>query len=361
MRFLLAFILLSRLLAAQNNDSLINGLVQIANDTERVNQLYRHGFDLRNSDPAYAYRLAMACEEQALRAQSKKHLAKSYNLLGILFYKRADYTRALQYHRQALALRREISDKLGIAMSQTNLGNIYTDLLYYKLAEASYLDALKQYNELHNAAQTAKCLINLGVLKHEQKQTDAAIQNFKEALKLGNTLADYEVLAICNNNIGEVLAEQGQLDTAMLYVEEGLKMRNLLDNEVEMADSYLNMGGISIKKGQYSEAASYLDLAEKIITAYDYLQAKVLLYKHRAELYRQQHDFEKAYECLQKGDVLEDSLQNIEKENLIFLDENMIAPGVQQTPQAPLRNLWLLISCVAMALVIPLILIRYKR
>lgn len=361
MRLFLAFILLSRLLAAQSHDSLINELVQIASDTERVNQLYKHGFDIRNSDPAYAYRLAKACEEQALKAQSKKHLAKSYNLLGILFYKRADYTKALQYHRQALALRQEAQDKLGIAISQTNLGNIYTDLHYYKLAEASYLDALKQYNELHNTLQTARCLINLGVLKHEQKQNTAAVQNFKEALKLGNALADYEVLAICNNNIGEVMAEQGQLDTAMLYVEEGLKMRNLLDNEVEMADSYLNMAYICIKKGQYNEASDYLGLAEKIADAFGYLQAKVLLYKHRAELYRQQHDFEKAYECLQKGDALKDSLQNIEKENLIFLDDDTPASGMQQGPQGPFRNLWLLVGCVAMALIIPLILIRYKR
>lgn len=361
MRFIVSFILLPCLLAAQSHDSLINGLVQISNDTERVNQLYKHGFEMRNTDPAYAYRLAKACEEQALHVQSKKHLAKSYNLLGILFYKRADYTKALQYHRQALALRRDVRDKLGIAISQTNLGNIYTDLLYYKLAEVSYLDALKQYNELHNTLQTAKCLINLGVLKHEQKQATAALQNFKEALKLGNTLADYEVLAICNNNIGEVLAEQGQLDTAMLYVEEGLKMRNLLDNEVEIADSYLNMAGICIKKGQYSEAAGYLGLAEKIADAYGYLQAKVLLYRHRAELYKQQRDFEKAYECLQKGDALKDSLQNIEKENLIFLDDDALPAGLPQAPQGPFRNLWLLVSCVAMALIIPVILIRYKR
>ncbi|MBS1635510.1 MAG: tetratricopeptide repeat protein [Bacteroidetes bacterium] len=361
MRFTVVFIFLCLGIRAQSSDSLIHEIMQVASDTERVNLLYKTGFDLRNTDPAHAYRLARACEHEALLSNSKKHLAKSYNLLGILFYKRSDYTKALQYHRRALQLREEIQDKLGIAISETNLGNIYTDLLYFRLAENSYLDALKQYKELDNTLQTAKCLINLGVLKHEQKQNIPAIHNFKEALKLGNSIGDYEILAICNSNIGELMAEQGLLDTALLYTEEGLKMRNMLDNEVEVADSYLNMAHIFTLQKRYSEAENYLGLAEKIAHDYDYTQARLILYKLKAELYHDTKNPDKAYLYLQKHYSLKDSLQNLEKETMVLLDEETPETTYETGHAKPAGNTWLLISCIACLFLVPFILFRYKR
>jgi tetratricopeptide (TPR) repeat protein len=198
------------------------------------------------------------------------------------------------------------------------------------------------------------------VLKHEQKQTEAAVLNFKQALALGQSLAD-EILAICNNNIGELLAEGGELDTALLYVEEGLKMRNLLDNEVEIADSYLNMAHIYAMQKKYSEASNYLSLAEKIANTYDYLQAKVLLYKYRAELYSGQGDYQKAYGFLQQEYALKDSLQNIEKGNLIFPVSSPGSPGTEGDAKKPFHNAWLMTGCLLLAAAIPVILIRYKR
>ncbi len=360
MRTLATFIFFSRMLLAQTGDSLIHEVMQVQNDTERVNQLYKQGFGLRNSDPAYALKLAKLCEEQALLCRSDKHLAKSYNLLGVLFYKRADYAKAIQYHRQALQLRKNIGDKLGIAISQTNLGNIYTDLQYYSLAETAYLGALRQYHELHEVLQATRCLINLGVLRHDQRHTYAALRNFKEALTLAGSANDYENMAICNNNIGGVLAELGQLDTALLYAEEGLKMRHLLDNEVEIADSYLNLAGIYTLQKKYSEAADYLNQAEKIVNMYDYPEAKVQLYKCRADLYRETRDYEKAYEYLQKQYTLHDSLQRIEKDHQVFLD-NETLPYDQVLHQQPFRNRWLLVACLLAAVIVPVILIRYKR
>lgn len=361
MRTLATFIFFSRMLLAQTGDSLIHELMQVQDDTERVNQLYKHGFGLRNSDPAYAFTLAKLCEEQALLCRSDKHLAKSYNLLGILFYKRADYTKAIQYHRMALQLRKDIGDKLGIAISQTNLGNIYTDLQYYNLAETAYLGALRQYHELQEVLQATRCLINLGVLRHEQRHTYAALRNFKEALALAGSANDYENMAICNNNIGGVLAELGQLDTALLYAEEGLKMRYLLDNEVEMADSYLNLADICTRQKKYSEAADYLNQAEKIVDMYNYPEAKVQLYKCRANLCRDTRDYEKAYEYLQKQYTLRDSLQRIEKDHQVFLDNETSSYDHTSHQKQPLRNKWLMMVCLLAAVIVPVTLIRYKR
>jgi len=130
MRFLLINLSLSFTFISYGyqNDSLLFQLKQIPNDTERVNQIYKAGFNLRNTNPALAYLYAVACEEEAKRARSAKHLAKSYNLIGILCYKKGDYTKALHLQKSALALNESIKYNYGAAINETNLGNIYSDI-----------------------------------------------------------------------------------------------------------------------------------------------------------------------------------------------------------------------------------------
>ncbi|MBI3520970.1 MAG: tetratricopeptide repeat protein, partial [Bacteroidetes bacterium] len=199
---------------AQVNDSLLYQIQHIENDTERVNQLYKTGFDLRNTDPELSFKFALACEQEAIKANSPRHLAKSYNLSGVLYYKKGDYTKALEYQKKSLAINQSIHNENGIAINQTNLGNIYSEINYMKLAEQSYLLALQSYNKTNNTQHIARSLLNIGVLKYNQKQLDAALKQFKEALVYANQIGDYDLIASCYNNTGTILREQNQLDSA---------------------------------------------------------------------------------------------------------------------------------------------------
>jgi hypothetical protein len=98
----------------------------IENDTERVNQLYKTGFDIRNTDPELSYKIAGICEQESQKSKSIIHLSKSNNLLALLFYKKGDYTKALQYQKKSLLLSQAINNQFWIAINQANLGNIYS-------------------------------------------------------------------------------------------------------------------------------------------------------------------------------------------------------------------------------------------
>ena len=79
-------------------------LKNIPNDTERVNQIYKAGFEMRNSNPELAYQYAIVCEAEAVKSNSDKHLAKSYNLLGVLFFKKGNYQQAIKFQKKALSI-----------------------------------------------------------------------------------------------------------------------------------------------------------------------------------------------------------------------------------------------------------------
>lgn len=362
MKLLLIFVLLSFTGFSQVNDSLLYQIKSIENDTERVNQLYKTGFDLRNTDPELSYKIATTCEKEAIKSKSALHLAKSNNLLALLFYKKGDYTKALQYQKKSLQLSQAIQNQHWIAINQANLGNIYSDINYPKLAEHAYLQSLQASNQTGNTLQITRCLINIGVLKHSQKELNAAIKQFEEAMKYANDIGSQELLADCYNNIGTILREQNKLDSALLYLEEGLKIRQLIDNEFELADSYNNIAMVYILQKNFNQASNYILLANDICTKYDYPEALVEIYQTQSEFYEAQHNFEQANVFLKRHYVLKDSLQKLEQEgkDLIFVDEEVASETQHQTNKHTSNNL-LLLSLAIILIGIPLFLIRYKR
>lgn len=356
MRILILLIFTAINCFSQTVDSLLYQLKNIPNDTERVNQIYKAGFELRNSNPEVAYQYALVCEKEALKSNSNKHLAKGYNLLGVLFFKKGDYASAIKFQKKALNLNQAAKYNLGIAINQTNLGNIYSELNYFNQAEAYYLKALEVYNTLNNKLQITRCLMNIGSLKNDQKQYEAAKMQFKEALVYANEIGDLELISDCNSNIGTNFINLNNLDSALIYLEEGLKLREMIDNELEKANSYNNLAHLHILKKEFDKAKNYLDLSQTICDKYDYPEAKVELYGTLSFYYEAQKQFESALIWQKKQVALNDSLQKIDKENsqLQFLDEDQL---LSNTADEGTSRLWLygiigLLSIIIVALII---------
>jgi tetratricopeptide (TPR) repeat protein len=342
-------------------DSALYQLIHVDNDTERVNLIYKAGFELRNTDPQLALLYANTCTEEALKTGSSKHLAKGYSLEGILCYKKGDYTNALRLQQKALALNESVHYDYGIAINQTNLGNIYSDIASYAKAEQSYLAALKAYNNLGNTSKTITSLINIGVLKYNLKYYEPALKQFRFALEMANQARDIELAAKCYNNIGAILMVQNACDSSLVYLEEGLKLLNLQDNEVEMADVYNNLANVYIKKGNPGTAREYLMLADSICKVYDYTEAKVQVYETWSFFYEKQQDYQKANEWLKKYYRLKDSILEISKAELAALNEPETPLFTEIHEQTTFKNGWILVLLGCLAAAISLWLLRYKR
>ncbi|WP_317898959.1 tetratricopeptide repeat protein [Aurantibacillus circumpalustris] len=362
MRFAIFLLLTFNVALAQQSDTVLARILALKNDTVKVNQLYKQGFSLRNSDPKLAFYYANLCEERAHISGSKKHLAKSYNLLGVLFYKKGDYTKALAYHQKALSIRTEVKDNFGAALSQTNLGNIYTDLQLFERAENSYLAALAIYRENGDEKRAADCLINLGVLKQTLKQNEAAFENYVHALKLAEKLNDYEMRSLCLNNMAQVFYDKGNYEKSIAYNEDALKIRNLMENNLEVADSYLNLAANYIRVKDNQKALEYLDTAYAIGTHYQYYEALQTAFNSYSEYYFQLKNYEQAYYWLRKYQQSKDSVMLEQSAREAEFDFNL-PEIIGQSPvkKREIHNLWLLISVMVFLIFIPFIFIRFKR
>lgn len=332
MKVFILFFLCHFITRAQTPDSLLFQLNSIENDTESVNQLYTQGFNLRNSEPDNAWLFANACYKKAIKSENQKQLAKAYNLLGILHYKKTHYVKAIDYQKKALKLNKQIGNKKGCAINLSNLGNIYSDIHYFKIAESSYLEAIQINNSIGNTKEVARCLINIAALKHTLNQNEASVLNLKQALFYANDLNNYDLIATCNNNIGIALTSQNKLDTALFYLQEALKVRMIIDDELNFANSYINIANVLNKQKKIEEVYSYLTLAESNCRKFEIYDELVNVYSIKSEWYENKNKYDSAIFYLKKYQLLKDSLLNIEMENTdLMSNDNPIFETEKET------------------------------
>lgn len=311
-----SFLLCFNVLFGQSPDSLLYQLQQLENDTERVNQLCTKAFELRTIDLDMALQFAEEAEVAAKQSNSMPHLAKSENVLGLLLYKKSNFNQAIQFLNQSLQHHEQLKDEIGVAMNLANLGNIYSDLNEYQLAENAYLKSLHISHKFHHVLQVTRCLINIGTLKFSQQQFDASIHQFKTALEYANQLGDLQLTATCYNNIGTIFKEQHKLDSALLYFEESLKQKELIGNEIELADSYLNLASIYCIQKNYNQASNYLLLTHNIATTKNLPAILVDYYLQQSQLLEAQQDYQQAMVFLKKHYALKDSLTNLQPKEI---------------------------------------------
>ncbi|MCE3227118.1 MAG: Two-component system-sensor histidine kinase [Bacteroidetes bacterium] len=313
--FVILFILILSNSFASDPDLKVTLPNYLKNDTSRAGFYYREGFSNRIKNPQYSFDCAKQCEHFAIKSGSPFHVAQSQNLLGILYYRKHDFISALVYHKKALELRKGIADKKEIALTLTNLGNIYCDMKRFVLAENAYLEALNINNELGNPVQTGNCLVNLGVLNVEEKNSAVAKNYFLKAIRNAKNRHDYELEAMCQNNLAVINIQLSEYDEAIANCMNSIKAKELMNNEMEMADSYLNLALVYSKTKQQKLQEESLNQAGRIIDKYNYIAARPQFYLLKSEYYKSKNDLEKAFTWLSNYTKLSDSLYKLNSDS----------------------------------------------
>lgn len=360
LRFFIVFIFCGFKLLSQDADTLLTTILRIENDTLRVNQLYSKGFDLVDKNPQLAYAYALNCEKAAKKSKSIAHISKSKNLLGILFYTHGHYKRAVVYFEEYLKGSLALNNTIGIAFGYMNLGNAYMSLEEFDKVEHFYLKAIYYYNILNSKNDVANGLTNLGVLKQLQEQWDAALENYQKAFEIGKELSDYNIKANCLNNMAEIFFKKGDYERALAYNNDALELREFMDLDVDISDSYLNVAEISLKQKNIALAEENLDLALQICNKTGYIQGKIKYYKLFSELQEQKNNYQSSIEYFKLYTQLKDSVRLTEGDELKFNFKETIDPQFTHT-ESPIKNKWLLTFVSLLLIIIPFILIRYKR
>lgn len=197
-----------------------------------------------------------------LKANILNDLGNSNNYLG-------NFQEALNYHRQALAIRQKIFDKdhPDTAASLNNVGNTYVKLGYHQEALTYLQQALAIRQQLfgEHHPDTATSLNNIGNTYGSLGNHKKALKHKEEALTIWRQLfgENHPNTATSLNNIGNTYGSLGNHEKALNYHQQALAIWRQLfgENHPNTSTSLYNIGGTCMKQKKYSEALPLLKQA----------------------------------------------------------------------------------------------------
>jgi tetratricopeptide (TPR) repeat protein len=189
-----------------------------------------------------------------------KERAAALNGAGALAYRQADYQLALRMCEEALSLRRELRDDLGVAGTLMNLGCVARDQGNYDRARVLSEETLaiaRGLNTPRGQSMTANALNNLGLISMEQGEYGAARAYYEEALAMNRALGNQANAAAVLMHLGTVALKQDDPMAARAGYEEALAAHRTFGDRRGVAIALENLGSLALEEGTWEEAREH--------------------------------------------------------------------------------------------------------
>lgn len=278
----LSLVLTSGLTYSKETDNKIDSLKQIlktfsstlevsgsAYDTIRINTLnslskeylsiadFDNSIQYANEAIAICYKLPFSLE----RIQ-KGSLAKSYNTIGIAYWHKGEYVKALEQHFKSLKMKEEIGDKEGVCSSYQNIGLVYkkqgdyTNALefYFKSFELQKKIEAEKPNDVGTKKAIAGLLVSIGNIYENQGDYVKALDYDFKSLKIYEEVNFKKGIATSLNNIGNVYQNQKDFTKALEQYSKSLKIKEEIGDKFGMGSALNNIACIYALQGKNSKA-----------------------------------------------------------------------------------------------------------
>lgn len=159
-----------------------------------------------------------------------------------------DYVRAHELFTAALAIRRELDDRHGVASCLHNLGIIADDQGEYTRAETLHAEALEIARLLDDRHALSFVLASLGDALQAQGRTDEAAARYEESLALARRLQYRWGIGYALTGLGDLHRARGAVAVSLAHYQESLTLHMQIGNKLGIAAC---LGGLARLAGEY--------------------------------------------------------------------------------------------------------------
>jgi signal transduction histidine kinase/tetratricopeptide (TPR) repeat protein len=186
----------------QKIDSLKIELSRSKEDTLKAKTLNGLSSSYYYIDSGLSFKYAKSALALSQKKGYKEGTGYAYYNMGIYYWLKSDFPKALNYIYKALKIHEDINNKRGISSSNNALGTIYVEFKNYKLALAFYNKALKASQEIKDQKTIATYLNNIGDVYLRMKEYQKALRYFDKASKMNTLSKDSFESGLNYTNIG---------------------------------------------------------------------------------------------------------------------------------------------------------------
>ncbi|MBK9247521.1 MAG: tetratricopeptide repeat protein [Ignavibacteria bacterium] len=225
-------------------------------------------------------------------------LSQLLGWLGVLNRKNGKIDKALENQQEALNVSREISSKHGELLALGNIGHIYFDTSNNDIALYYYLQAISLAEEVNEPAILHKQLNNLGTLYTRINDHEKALDYYSRSLVIRRELNDRLAIASSLGNIGEEYRHLGEYEKALEYQGQSLEIAQSEGNSSQVALALGNIGVIHESLGNQELSFEFHKKALEVIEPLTDKQNYTLMLTHMGKLFFQLKDYDNALETL---------------------------------------------------------------
>jgi PAS domain S-box-containing protein len=372
-------------------DSLLKELPKMKNDTNAVNLLSAISYALYSINPDEGIKYGLQGILLSEKIQWKKGIALSSKNLGVCYWSKSNYPRALDYYFKSLKINEEIGNKLGVAINFGNIGIIYLEQFNFQKALEYFFKALKVFEELGDKDGIARNLGNIGLVYRSQSNDSLALDYYFKALKMYQNLNNKSGISINLGNIGNIYANQSDYSEALKYFFKALNVFEELGDKSGTARNLGNIGGLYIRLAndtvfsKIKERTNFISLtkeanlksgieyslkAVKICQEIGDLNSLVEFYRNLYAGHKSYGNYTKALEFHELYQITNDSVFNIENSHHIanleakretqLKEKEIEVLNKEKQNQVVIKNFLIILSIIGVFITL-LILFFYHR
>jgi CHAT domain-containing protein/tetratricopeptide (TPR) repeat protein len=223
------------------------------------------------------------------------------NNIGEVYRSLGQYSRALEYYQQALTIARDIKHRSSQATALNNIGLIYASLRNYPRALEYAQQALAIFKDIGNRAGEGTTLSNIGTIYDSLGQYSRALEFYQQALAIHKAIGDRLGEGTTLNNLGEFYHSLGQYSKALEFYQHALVLLKDIGNRAGEGNTLNNIGGIYLSLGNYARALEFYQQALAIAKDIGDRSGEGTTLNNLGEVYRNLGQYPKALEYYQQA------------------------------------------------------------
>ena len=235
-------------------------------------------------------------EESQKFVKDKAIKGQLYSGLGDAFRSRCEYKKAIEYHKLALGIARDLKDKVEEALACRKLGDDLQKVCRFNEAIEYHKIALKISTDLKDKAGEGYAYCSLGhgfrALYHHKQ----AIEYYKRCLSVAKELGNRGLEGAAYSSLGHAFDELSDYKTAQKYHYQHLNIAKSLKDMSGERTAYASLGSVFGSLGDFKKSLDHFHCAINITKEMGDKEALMLTYAGLGKAFEDLGNLKKAEE-----------------------------------------------------------------
>ena len=224
-------------------------------------------------------------EELDIDATEKKRIfARSYNVIGLSYWVRGDYSKAAEYFEKTFDLYLELDYKRGLCIALNNLGLVHMDRGEYDKAISLFEKDARISEEIGHKRGVATAYNNMGDIYYYRGDYRTAIELYMKDYKITEEVGHKLGVGVAAGYMSRVYRELGEYLKALEYLQLYLRASTEIGDKMQIGNAHCFLGETYFDMGEVAKAEEHLLHGESILLDIGNKDSLLSVYIVRAEL-----------------------------------------------------------------------------